>query len=424
MRGLSLSKNEEMNQSKYLLPLVPILLTTAFASNRAIAQDQTLRIPKYFDIVVRFPTGKNGYEELVLASDVLYLIQDRNERFADFHATLTIKRDTLTLPAVQKAFDLLTIGLSKPISSPRSEVNENTTFPEFAGFRLLARLLACKMYVEMADGKVSMAINTLRQGLALGYAVQQDGLIAGLVGVAIDAISLKRFSIALDQMSVKDCTLLMNLAREWINLADPMIHIYESEREAELSILRNHRNNPHDLVNALTFPTANDETNAEQAALIQQLLSDPQAARNEVNRAIQISMNRFNELISELKKPHWQRKKIKPLEDKTVAGKLASAFTISSGSIISDKFVQDQALVQLLGVQAVIRKYRWENDKLPDSLATLKLGDLGIDPFTGKELIYKQIDDRNFELSSIGPDERDDEGHETGKRRQLMLKPN
>ena len=413
-----------MKLSKYLLAIVPILSVIAFASERAFAQDQTLRVQRYFDVVIPFATGKNGYEELVMASDALYLVPDRNERIADFHATLTVKRETLSLPAVQKAFDLLTIGLSKPISSPRSEINENTTFPEFAGFRQLARLLACKMYVELADGNVSTAINTLRQGLAFGYAVQQDGLIGGLVGVAIDAILLKRFSVAVDQMGLKDCTLLMNLAKDWINLPDPSIHIYESERDMELAILRKHRNNPHDLVRALMSPTANDDTDAEQAALTQQLLSDPQAARSEVDGAIQILMNRFNELISELKKPNWQRKQIKPMEDKTVAGKLASTFSISLGSLISDKFAQDQAMVQLLGVQAAIRKYRWENDKLPDSLATLKLGDFGIDPFTGKELIYKQIDDRNFELSSIGPNERDDEGHETGKRRQLMLKPN
>jgi hypothetical protein len=71
----------------------------------------------------------------------------------------------------------------------------------------------------------------------------------------------------------------------------------------------------------------------------------------------------------------------------------------------------------MLGVHAAIRRYRWEYRRLPDSLEQLKLGAVAIDPFTGKPLAYRRVDDRSYTLSSIGPDLPDAQG----VRQPLML---
>jgi hypothetical protein len=86
---------------------------------------------------------------------------------------------------------------------------------------------------------------------------------------------------------------------------------------------------------------------------------------------------------------------------------LAALFADSLTTGASDTFVvnlvSDRVRLQLLGVHAAIRKYRWENGRLPEHLAELDLkGGLGTDPFSGKPLLYKKVSDSAYELSSIG----------------------
>jgi len=66
---------------------------------------------------------------------------------------------------------------------------------------------------------------------------------------------------------------------------------------------------------------------------------------------------------------------------------------------IMDKWTQDLAQIQLLGVHAAIRRYLWECDRLPGSLEDLRLGALVTDLFTGKPLLYRAVGERAYELS-------------------------
>ena len=399
--------------------LVSASLSFVFATgllNQCSAQDQP---PKTnFSIVITRPTGNNGYEELVMATDVLRTSKEANTASGSSDLTLRQKRDILAIPVVQRALDLITAGLNKPVSSPREQMDENTVFPELAGFRQLSRILMMKLYVELADGRVSSAIDTLRTGLSLGYAIQFDTLIGGLVGIAIDGIMLKRSAMAVDQASVKDCNALISLARQWMALPDPAIKIFEAEKFFETGILKKHKNNVNQLASALLDAPGTPDN----ADLKGQLLADPQGTAAAVDSAVLKVEEHFDYLISELKKPMWQRKIGEIKHDNSLGGKLAELITPVT-SRVNDRFAQDQAMVQLLGVHAAIRKYRWENDKLPNSLEEMKLGDLAVDPFNGKLLSYKRIDDRTFELYSIGPVERDDAGMETGSRKRVSLQP-
>ena len=73
------------------------------------------------------------------------------------------------------------------------------------------------------------------------------------------------------------------------------------------------------------------------------------------------------------------------------------------------RFDAEAARLHLLGVHGAIRRFRWENNRLPSSLSELNLSDLTTDPFTGAPLIYKVTGDR-YELSSAGPKEGDAAG--------------
>src|SRR5207253_826670 len=129
---------------------------------------------------------------------------------------LSFKRRVLRDPPIARALVLLCLGLEKPVSSPRQSLSYDTRFPEFAGFRGMARLLKLQQYVLFADGHVPDAIASSRMELQLGKVIQTDTLISGLVGVAITAITARSIGEHLDQLSARDCDALFRIAREWL----------------------------------------------------------------------------------------------------------------------------------------------------------------------------------------------------------------
>jgi hypothetical protein len=149
--------------------------------------------PSLFREVIPAPTGKNGYEELVMAADALgssAQYRKAEQLAGESDLTLAMKRYVLLDPPVVRALALLKRGLAKPVSAPRPAGAAATVPPELSHFRRLARLLAMQQYVLLADGRVPEAIGNARLGLQLGQAVKTDSLLTGLVGVAISTVCI------------------------------------------------------------------------------------------------------------------------------------------------------------------------------------------------------------------------------------------
>lgn len=75
-----------------------------------------------------------------------------------------------------------------------------------------------------------------------------------------------------------------------------------------------------------------------------------------------------------------------------------------------DTMALEATYSRLLGCVAAIRLHRQRTGRYPDSLAALRLGDLGIDPFTGAPFVYKVDPQRGFMLYSTGENRVDDGG--------------
>ena len=177
--------------------------------------------PSVFQQLFPKPTGQNGFEDLVMAGELARSSARLTKTF-EAGATLTDKRAALDDPDVRRALLLVRQGLAKPIVNGLS-ANDGLTFSVFSVLRNLARLLAVEQYVLLADGKVSAAIDSLRDGLRIGYIVQSEKLVGSLVGVAIDSIVLNALARRLDQLSARDCEKVMALAQEWLRSPDPAI---------------------------------------------------------------------------------------------------------------------------------------------------------------------------------------------------------
>jgi hypothetical protein len=367
------------------------------------------------------PSGNNGYEELVLAGDVLESSAAWREADRKNDLTLTLKRLLLSDGEVRRALGLLRQGLVKPFRSPRAQVDDQTRFPELARFRALARLLAHQVYVHLADGQVASALDVTIDLLKFGYQVQRDTLIGGLVGVAIDAIGMKMLSTHLDQLSAKDCDRLRMLANQWMELPDPCVELMRRERDGLHTILKKYREQPDGLFGLL----AEGYTDGENPAALARLEGVKRTAKDnpgsigplfdEVGRRLDAQFDRIDR---EMRKPVWERGSVDELpQDETPAGVIAGML-MPVTSQVSDRYAREQAQMQLLGVHAAVRRYRWEFSRLPASLAELNLGKMGVDPFSGKPFVYRTLDDAGYELYSIGPADRS-EGAQPGARKPI-----
>ncbi|MEP6755795.1 MAG: hypothetical protein ABJA67_09865 [Chthonomonadales bacterium] len=409
-----------MRANKFSLTTLAFFVVTAGACSAQVV-DQT-KPRTNFEIVVTNPTGKNGYEELVMATDILKTRADLRQAISpeamDGGGALTLsdKRKFLFDPDVQKILGLIARAQSKPISNPREKMDDTTLLPEMVEFRNVARILNIKMYVELADGRVNLALDTFASGIKLGYVIQSDVLIGGLIGVAVDTLVIRRIAQHIPQFSVKDCDRMIATAKEWMRLPDPTISIFQSERTLGISVFEKYKNKPDALIDAFNI-TPKDPN----YAISRQFASmGPQALAPIIADASALLNQGYDRVIAELKKPAWQRQDVPDYNNATPASTLAGMMMPTMG-VAQDRFVQDQAHVQLLGVHAAIRKYRWEHDALPNNLAELKLGDLVIDPFSGQPLVYKKIDDTHYEVSSEGPPDRSAEAKGLGQRKRIVF---
>ncbi len=391
-----------------ILCLVALAVTVAAGpagGQSQVATPATTPAPAFPKLFANY-TGLNGYEDLVLAGDIVSgnaAVQAAEQG----EATLKQMRDMLDDRDVERALQMVRLGLDKQVQSPRdpNKSDEQTLLPEYAGFRRLARVMAMEEYVALADGRVQKAIDVMRDGLRLGYIVQSEFLISGLVGIAIDSIALTTIARHFDQMSLKDCIHVTAIAREWLKLPSPAEAVYESEQRTLRNMLNTWKGDPARLRAIIKDQQpANGPTSDSEAAAVElssyvethpnllMTLIDQTEALAEVEHAV---------LMQDVRRPAWQRKTGRNRQPRVdMAHRLYSM--IAPTDLALAKYDLDRTQIHLLGVHGAIRRFRWENNHLPASLDDLKLPALIVDPFTGATLTYKPSGS-SYELYSTGP---------------------
>jgi hypothetical protein len=365
------------------------------------------------------PTGDNGYEEIVQAGDLAWTSALAQAVIsAGATSTLRQKRNALADPKVSRALSLLRRGLAKPIRSPRTTLTTNTLFLDFAWpARGLARLLGVYQYVALADGRTSDAVGALRDGLLLAQTVKGEGLIGGLVGVAIESIVLTRLARHLDQMTARDCDRLVTLAREYLAAPDAAINALESERRFQLSAIESLRNGLAALKSGYiaVLEEAGVPPDPLDAQIETLFKNDSGAPDRIVDASIARINTYFDALIANARLAPYQRTAAaEPPEqappDATTEERMVfrlTSLTLPPPRIATTKFTHTRVQVQLLGVHGAVRRFRWERDKLPDALGDLRLPpELATDPYTGAPLVYQKTSETAYALSSAGPGKR------------------
>jgi hypothetical protein len=365
--------------------------------------------------VVPRPTGRNGYEEFILAGELA--ASDKVFVAAEVkgpEATLTEQRVVLKRPTIIRALATFRRGLAKPAFRP----NPPRTFLEAGDpgpnpyFRTLARLLRMEQYVLLADGDTAAALVNLRDGLRFSLAIGTEGLLDYLNGSAVQSLVLDPVARHLEQLSAADCDHLLRICRDWMSAPSALPGVVATERRLALSFIDHLRQNPQELRTFL----AEDEEFKDLLPQFDGVTRDGPAAMNRLfDEAARRTDDYTGRLTAELKRPAWEWQLPAIDRGKTVAERLAwyELQGLQFGLQVPGR--RPIADAHLLACHAAILRYRWEHDRLPASLADLHLGDLAIDPFSGHSLLY-EVTGRHYRLSSIGWKDL-----QTGERKPYLL---
>ena len=233
---------------------------------------------------------------------------------------------------------------------------------------------------------------------------------SGLVGISIDNIALERLAAHLDEMAMRDCVDLVGVAQEWLKQPRRTEFVLAMEHRLLHNMLSEWKSDPERLrkIVKLLQPKDAPASNADVAAieLSDYVNSGSAAIAPMLDEASSIADAEDRALILEWRKPAWQRKPLSQSGFRTTMGLrlMVNKPGVQQGAKEIDV---EAARIHLLGTHGAIRRFLWENSRLPTSLDELKLPSLTTDPFTGKPLIYKVTGD-HYELQSTGPELRAD----------------
>lgn len=368
-----------------------------------------------FDTVIKQPTGRNGYEELVLAGDTLQDSRLWKQVESEPNATLTMKRAVLADRQVAQALRLLRQGLDKPVVSPREKSTFDTLLPELIEFRSLGRLLALQQYVFLADGRVGGALANARLALRLGQAVQTDTLLSGLIGISIGTMCIQTMGAHLDQLSARDAETLYAICLEWLRQPSPEARLMDTERRNALNSLEVLRGQPVERlissVNLDPTPKPDDDDSIRKgrqlAAELRRFGADQPEAVDRLYTDTEKQLDAlYGQVLEQFRLPLWQRRFPERTEDGTMASRLVSLLAPTLTGV-GNAYARDQARVRMLACHAAIVRYRWEHNRVPATLPELNLGELAQDPFTGQPLQYQALG-THYRLTSVGPESSPD----------------
>jgi hypothetical protein len=331
-------------------------------------------------------------------------------------------------PPVVRCLRFLQRGMAKPIQSPRQQTDLFTAFPELPVFRPMSRVLTMQQYVLLADGRVPEALANLQLCLRFGRAVELDGIIGGLVGVAIQATGISALGSHLEQLGARDCETLFRLATGEIKQPDPLPRLLEAERRFARTTLAQARTADRATLEKMgrelfgMKEVGDDPERTRALAEMRALLDSPARLADVVGQAERRLDAYFDRAQEEVKKPAWERTWDLPKPDGSYAARIEQLLS-PSVTKPSEAFTTAAARLQLLAVHAAVLRYRWEREQVPPNLAALELGDLVIDPCTGAPLKYEPQGRRRYRLTSAGrPADANDPNAVEG-RRPLSIVP-
>ncbi|MCD5397365.1 hypothetical protein LR003_00310 [candidate division NPL-UPA2 bacterium] len=278
--------------------------------------------------------------------------------------------------------------------------------PYLAKMRRLARLLAAQALLQSEEGKVDEALKTLSVGLRLGRSLETEpSIISQLVRMAINTIMLQAMEIILNQHEAQPAT-YKALIRELDDLKGRIAFTrsLEGERAFGLWTFDMMRQEPELLLGL--------EGRWAWLYVYGSYLLRPILKRDQVyylrmaGRLVALSRLPYYQAVAEV------RDFEKELEHAVPRYGFITRALLPPLSRTFIRQARSEAQIRAGKLALALRIYRARQGTYPETLKALTpeiLSQLPVDPFTGKDYIYRR-EEEGFIVYSVGENLRDDQG--------------
>jgi hypothetical protein len=364
--------------------------------------------PPKIEIPPRQLPPNNAYDEYRAMAEEMKQRLDADTRFKQIESAIGNRQP---LSAADRAYYLQRMEpylrryerLVQRPSVVSAERSADTPFPELAGMRRIARAEAYLMREELRQKRYRAAIARADRLSRLAEQARNGGpLIHYLVGTAIHAIALQPIREELPRIQDRAALeALLKLARDYEKRRIPLWKCMQEEYYFGLSVYR-------DIAEGRTDygKVASNDTQTGKRTRASSLL----AGRLMVKTALPEYHRLMQRTVEELKLPFGERPQRTAEDIERETRHPLNQILLPVFAQASDKEASEVAIMRLVGYTAAIRLHKLRTGKYPASLEALQLGEMIIDPFSGKPFVYKTDPRFGFLLYSVSENRVDDGG--------------
>jgi hypothetical protein len=364
--------------------------------------------PPKIEIPPRQLPPNNAYDEYRAMAEEMKQRLDADTRFKQIESAIGNRQP---LSAADRAYYLQRMEpylrryerLVQRPSVVSAERSADTPFPELAGMRQIARAEAYLMREELRQKRYRAAIARADRLSRLAEQARNGGpLIHYLVGTAIHAIALQPIREELPRIQDRAALeALLKLARDYEKRRVPLWKCMQEEYYFGLSVHR-------DIAEGRTdySKLASNDAQTGKRTRASSLL----AGRLMVKTALPEYHRLMQRMVEELKLPFGERPQRTAEDIERETRHPLNQILLPVFAQASDKEASEVAIMRLVGCTAAIRLHKQRTGKYPASLEALQLGEMIIDPFSGKPFVYTTDPRFGFLLYSVSENRVDDGG--------------
>ena len=330
-------------------------------------------------------------------------------READRQLTEPI-RELLTRPSVQRDLEVLRRASQRPhcVFPVNWEDGVGAVFPHFTHLRQAARTLSMQTHLCASGGDIEEAMAWCEVSLRMSeHAASEPTLIAQLVAIAMQAISLEAFQrhILPARIPPAAADRFERYLRE-IDMYESFTRAIVGERAMGFEAL-DRLYHGADLPYDWDYYLGPELTRLYLSRLCRPLHKlDKMIYLDHMGKQIQISKLPARSAMPKLAALETDLHKLRPWQG------ILTIMLYPRYARISEKRDEAMAQIGLCRIALMLKNYKQQRGHYPADLPQLRGTvdcELPEDPFTGQPFVY-QLDGAGFELYSVGPDLDDDGG--------------
>ncbi len=401
-------------------------MVTLFVACLALAQQG----PSLLQQIIPNPTGNNGYEEYLMACDIVrdpqisFLLTATPDRIrqtiesqgpeyqlAKKHEAsniLGLRREAVKLGG--KAIDLVARGNKKPVFDPRVKVDWNDRFPEMRPMPALGSLLIAASYVAFAEGQSGRGTQLLVEAATLGHNIGGGSVLGRFIGVIIHENVFAFIESVLPNLSLPDAQLIHSLSVKLLTgkpLALRLIErnsaLAESYFTAQVAAISA----------SADAPEEGSEIQRSVTAMVKRL--SPAERRQAIAECVRLTDRLREQLAALYQRPESEWGVFVDAEHSHQAETSTIRNTADLAAYLRDSFsrphanlgrheVRNRTQIRLIGLAAAVVEFKWEHDRLPTLLSEAVDEKLRHDPLANEPFQY-EVQGAGFRVYSKGSKE-------------------